>query len=129
MPSAVAELVERLVEAGQEPHDLLSLSPEEALDAGLSHVNAMAMTGYSQDQLLHVLRSPSSIMDGEDHALKQLLCAFVGETDETLLIQIAGGEEIGWAELVKAAHVALPLGHSRRSWIVARDTMSCVARP
>ena len=46
MPSATAELVEHLVEASREPYGSLSLSPEEALDAGLSHVNAMSMTGY-----------------------------------------------------------------------------------
>lgn len=133
-PSAIVELVERLAEFIQEPR-VLPLSPKDAIDTALSHVNAVTMIGHGRDHLLHVLRSPSSVMEGDDHALKQLLCAFICETDETLLIQIAGGGEIGWPELSKAAHATLLLGHSLvveglwQSYVVAGRGPVCVVHP
>ena len=126
---ALAELIERIAEFSRAPRARLLHSPEEALDSGLLHVNVRAMIKHDRNQLLHVLRSPSAVMAGDDPVLKHLLCIFIDETDEALLIRIAEGTEIGWAELVQAAHAALPSGSPKLAWIAAREVMSVASRP
>lgn len=127
-PRAIVELVERLAAFPREPHGLPPHSPEEALDFGLAQVTVSTRMQYNRGQLLHALRSPSAVMEGDDTALKHLLCAFVDEADEALLIRIAEGREVGWAELTKAAQAALRPGDPKLAWIAARDMMSCLAR-
>lgn len=126
-PTPIVELVERLTEVGREPRLLLSRSPEEALDFALSHVRSSTRTRYNRNQLLHVLRSPAAVMHGDDLVLQDLLSAFIAETDEAILIRIAEGTEISWAELTKAAQAVLRPGHLRLAWIAARETMSAAA--
>jgi len=127
-PRAIAELVERLAALGREPRVLLLHSPEEALDVGLTHVAVSTRIRCDRGQLLHALRSPSAVMEGDDPVLKHLLCAFINETDEALLIRIAEGVEVGWAELTQAAQATLRPGDPKLAWIAARNIMSCVAR-
>jgi HAD superfamily hydrolase (TIGR01549 family) len=127
-PSAIAELVERVVLFSREPRVHLPHSPEEALDSELAHVNVSTRIGYDRNQLLHVLRTPSAVIAGDDHVLKHLLCAFIDEADEALLIRIAEGAEVGWAELRQAAQVVLRPEDLRLVWIAAREIMSRAAR-
>lgn len=128
-PGAVAELIERIAEFSREPRVRLLPSPEEALDSGLLHVNVSTMIKHDRNQLLHVLRSPSAVMAGDDPVLRQLLCVFIDTIDEALLIRIADGPEIGWAELLQAARAALPFGNPKLAWIAAREIMSAASRP
>lgn len=128
-PPAVAELIARIAAFSREPRVRLLPSPEEALDAGLLHVNVSTIIEHDRSQLLHVLRSPSAVMAGDDPVLKQLLCIFIDTIDEALLIRIADGPEIGWAELLQAARAALPFGNPKLAWIAAREFMSAASRP
>lgn len=121
-PSAVAELFKRAGDLGPQERRQLAYSPEQALDVALSSVNASTRLGYERDELLHVLRVPVEVMQGDDPALKLLLGTFFDEASEALLIRIAEGSEISWAGLSRAVQAVPQPGHSKRAWIVARAT-------
>ncbi|HEY5797921.1 MAG TPA: HAD family hydrolase [Bosea sp. (in: a-proteobacteria)] len=121
-PRAIAELFERAGDLGPQERRHLSYSPEHALDVALGSVNARTRLGYERDELLHVLRVPVEVMQGDDPALKLLLGTFFDETSEALLIRIAEGSEFTWAGLSQAVQAGLQPGHPKRAWIMARAT-------
>lgn len=123
-PEAIAELFKRAGDLGPQERRHLSYSPERALDVALGSVNASTRLGYERDELLHVLRVPAEVMQGDDPALKLLLGIFFDETSEALLIRIAEGSAITWAGLSQAVQAGLQPGHPKRAWIVARATRS-----
>jgi HAD superfamily hydrolase (TIGR01549 family) len=123
-PGAIAELFKRAGDLGPQERRHLSHTPEQALDVALGSVNASTRLGYERDELLHVLRVPVEVMQGDDPALKLLLGTFFDETSEALLIRIAEGSEFTWAGLSQAVQAGLLPGHPKRTWIVARATRS-----
>lgn len=124
-PRAIAELFERIGDLRQQGRGSLMHSPEQALDSGLARVNVSARRKYARQELLHVLRSPSAVMQGNDAGLKHLLSAFIDETDEALLTRITEGSEITWANLWQAAQAGLRPGDLKLAWIAGRAAMSC----
>lgn len=127
-PRAIAELFKRAGDLGPQERRHLSCTPEQALDVALGSVNASTRLGYERDELLHVLRVPAEVMQGDDSALKLLLGTFLDETSGALLIQIANGSEITWADLSQAVQAGLQPRNPKRAWVVARAIRSAAPR-
>lgn len=123
-PGAIAELFKRAGRLVPQERRRLSYTPEQALDVALGSVNAGAQLGFERDELLHVLRAPAEVMQGDDPALKLLLGTFFEETSQELLVRIAEGSEVTWASLSQAVQSGLQPEHPRRAWIVARAIRS-----
>lgn len=122
-PTPLAELFSRIGEIGQKERTPLAQTPQQALGAGLVHLNFRMRLNCTRAELLQALRTPSAVMAGNDPTLKLLLSAFIDETDEALLIRIAEGTEISWSELSQAAQTSLPTG-LKIDWIAAREIQS-----
>lgn len=129
VPGAIAELFKRAGALHQLGLEYPPYSPDQALDVALGAVNASTSMGCERDHLLRVLRAPAEVVLGDDPALKLLLSTFFDEAIEPLLMRIAEGTEITWADLSQAAQAALQPGHPKRAWIVGRATKSADTPP
>lgn len=129
VPGAIAELFKRAGALHQLGREYPPYSPDQALDVALGAVNASTSMVCERDRLLQVLRAPAEVVLGDDPALQLLLGTFFDEASEPLLMRIAEGTEITWADLSQAAQAALQPGHPKRAWIVGRATRSAEAPP
>jgi hypothetical protein len=96
-----------------------ALTPEEALNRGLFHVNVSTPEMVSREELIMALKVPTRAMACKDH-VTHALEAFMLETHETSLAKIASGAEISWKDLAGAAEATLQASDPKRRWIVER---------
>ena len=124
IPEAIANLVKRVRDLGSPEPEPLPCSPEQALDLALGRVNASASISFERNELLRALRTPVEMIKASDPALQSLLRTFFDTANELLLIRIAEGKEVTWADLAQAVQVGLRPGNTKRVWIAARAIRS-----
>lgn len=123
-PKVISELFERIADVKQQDRFPQLHSPEQALDFALAQLNLGTRLLYTRAELLHVLRCPSAVILGHDARLKHLISTLLDEIDETLLIRIAEGTEITWANLWDVAQAGRRPGDLKLAWIAGRAMMS-----